>query len=76
MIDNDLINNINSYIISNKYASRTEVSRHFNIGYKKLMKMHDEKLIKLNPAMSLKVASLMAKTVRKHNSLQRRKENG
>jgi|VirMetMinimDraft_7_1064189.scaffolds.fasta_scaffold491805_1 hypothetical protein len=76
MIDNDLINNINSYIISNKYVSRTEVSRHFNIGYKKLMKMHDEKLIKLNPAMSLKVASLMAKAVRKHNSLQRRKENG
>jgi hypothetical protein len=29
------------------------------------MKMHDEKLIKLNPAMSLKVASLMAKAVRK-----------
>jgi hypothetical protein len=76
MIDNDLINNINSYIISNKYVSRTEVSRHFNIGYKKLMKMHDEKLIKLNPAMSLKIASLMAKAVRKHNSLQRRKENG
>jgi hypothetical protein len=71
MIDNDLINNINSYIISNKYASRIEVSRHFNIGYKKLMKMHDEKLIKLNPAMSLKTASLMGKAVRKHNKLLR-----
>lgn len=70
---NDLINEINSYMMANKYASRTDISRHFNIGYKKLKKMHDDKLIKLNAPMSLKTASLMARAIKKHNTLQRGK---
>lgn len=51
-VDNELINNINSYIMSTKGLTTTSVMKHFKIGRRTLHKLQADGLVKLPPKMS------------------------
>lgn len=51
-VDNELINNINSYIMSTKGLTTTSVMKHFKIARRTLHKLQADGLIKLPPKMS------------------------